>query len=629
MEGSIFFVEKTSDTSADTLLAIGFASLLGDIQRKLYGTQEDIVLRDVGSYFEITTPYTIDVGSLPSLSGIQMVLPLENEKQRDKAEKGGKKLDGFPYDKEISRSKSYREQISKLPAALRTADARLRKAPELMEMVHEEPDTKLSHYQAISSMKIVGSFNELALRWNELDDEQRRLHIALLLALFAQPENDVEAAVSTWQKMAKEQGLGGKALGTALQIVNPTTGKGANRTKASELAIDNQDSFWLLELLKFRGFMEAAAPLIIKESKDRKTYVLQPKRVHLDTLQAMMRDLRTVLWPTSAIKLDILASLRFAQLLVRHYRELFKRDSLRKRRGKESIKSIAHGFEVTSYKDMGSAYATMNVALINFPEWLPRMESQQAVEAAGELLQEHIQVIQSIRNSKGEEGAEEYELLRLYREFLSGNDLRPFWKFATLYGSYLMSQREKNPNRYIRPLSFQGMEILLMSDPTNNRDALEIVGNKGFQRIADAIRSATVFPQQRRIVNNDRTYEVRYGLGQELMRKARYKHEFLVALSEFLFQYNAETAQEDEKAIKELARNTHREMHPLSAQERRNHHLRYMTSEDDLKEVVALVDKHGSEVVGSLLVACGYSFKGSANGVSKQTDEPSADGVEE
>lgn len=168
-----------------------------------------------------------------------------------------------------------------------------------------------------------------------------------------------------------------------------------------------------------------------------------------------------------------------------------------------------------------------------------------------------------------------------------------------------------------------------MSDPTNNRDSVEIVSNKGFQRIADAIRSSTVFPQQRRIVNNDRTYEVRYGLGQELMRKARYKHEFLVALSEFLFEYNAETAREDEKAIKEIARNTYHEMRPLSTQDRRNHHLRYMTSEDDLKEVVALVDKHGSEVVGSLLVACGYSFKGAANDAQKQIEEPSANGVEE
>lgn len=628
MEGSIFFVEKTSDTSADATLATGFASLLGDIQRKLYGTQEGIILRDTGPSFEITTPYTIEVSGLPSLSGIQIVLPLENEKQREKAKKGGKTLDGFDYDGQISRSKSYREQVSKLPAALRTADARLRKAPELMEIVHEEPDTRLSHYQTISSMKVVGSFNELALRWNELNDEQRRLHIALLFALFGQPENDIEAAVSAWQKMAKEQGLSGKALGTALQIVNPTTGKGANRTKANELSIGNQDSFWLLELLKFRGFMEAAAPLVIKESKDRKTYVLQPKQIHLDTLQTMMRELRAVLWPTSALKLDILASLRFARLLVRHYQELFKRDSVRKRRGRESIKSIAHGFEVTSYKDMGSAYATMNVALINFPDWLPLMERLEAVEAAGQLLDEHLKVVQSIRNHKGEEGAEEYELLRLYREFLSGNDLRPFWKFAILYGSYLMSQREKNPNRYMRPLHVQEMEVLLMSDPVNNREALEIVGNKGFQRIADAIRRATVFPQQRRLVNNDRRYEVRYGLGQELMRKARYKQEFLVALSEFLFAYNAETAQEDEKVIKELARNAHREMRALSAQERRTYYLRYMTSEDDLKEVVALVDRHGSEVVGSLLVACGYSFKGSANDMPKQS-EAAADGGEE
>jgi len=618
MDGKHFFVEKVSDTSADASLAMGLASLLGDIQLKLYETQEGIELRDAGPYFEVALLHSVEASRLPSLSSVSVVLPLASEKQRDKVKKGGKTLDGFDYDGEISRSKSYREQLSKLPPWLRTPDARLKKAPELMEIISEEPDTRLAHYQAISSMKIASSFNELAVRWSELTNEQRQLHVALLLTLFAQPENDVAAVIAAWQKMAKEQGLAGKALVTALQIVNPTTGKGANRAKASELTIGNQDSFWLLELLKFRGFMEAAAPLVIKESKDRKTYVLSPRHMQLETIQAMMREFRAVLWPTTAIKLDILASLRFAQILISHYKNLYQSSPLRRSRGKESIKSIAHGFEVTSYKDMGNAYATMNVALINLPSWLSLPENQEQAEAAGELLEEHVHVIQYIRNSKGEEGAEEYELLRLYRDFLSGNDLRPFWKFAAMYGSYLMSQRAKNSSRHIRPLSSKGMEKLLMNDSVTNRDDLEIVNNKGFQHIADAIRRATIIPQQRRILKDDRTYEVRYGLGQELMRKARHKDEFLVALSEFLFKYNAETVQEDEKAIKEIAKKEHREPRPLTPQDRKERHLRYMTGEDDLKAIVDLVDNHAPEVVGTLLVACGYSFKGATNKMPKQ-----------
>jgi len=42
--------------------------------------------------------------------------------------------------------------------------------------------------------------------------------------------------------------------------------------------------------------------------------------------------------------------------------------------------------------------------------------------------------------------------------------------------------------------------------------------------------------QYRRTQLGDRTYEVRYGLGQELMREARYPDKFIAALSRFLQQ---------------------------------------------------------------------------------------------
>ncbi len=609
MEAKVFYIAKSSNTSADTLLAVGFASLLGYIYREIYGTDDGIFIQDAGPYYEITLPLPIDTCNLPRLRDMPVLLPLDSEKQREKQGKKGKgeKLDGFNYDTEIDKSKSHRERVKNLSPHLQTADARLRREPGLEEIIPDEPDTRLAHYQAISQMKIASSFNELALRWRELTEEQIQLHIDLLFKLFSNPDNDVTEAETTWQNLAREQKIPGKVRVTALQIVNPTAGKGANRTKASELAVGNQESFWILELLKFKGFMDTTAPLVIKESKDRKIYVLQPKRIELNKLQYMMSEFRAVFWSTSAIKLDIVASLRLKQIFVKHYQTLYRHHKRR-----QSLSSIAHGFEVTFYKDMGSAYATMNIASINLPAWLPDMDSQENVKAAEALLEEHLEVIQHIRNSKvkGEEGSEEYELLRFYRDFLSGHGLKPFWKFTTAYSSYLISQREseKNPKRWIRQLSYKGLEILIMHDQTSNGDLTEIIQSKGFQHIADAIRRSTVFAQYRRSQFDDRTYEVRYGLGQELKRKARYNKEFLVALSEFLYEYEAETAREDEKAARDIANKSGR-VRPLTAQDRAARNLRYTTSEDDLKEIVVLVNKYGSELVGSLLVAFGYSFK--------------------
>jgi len=267
MEAKVFYIAKSSNTSADTLLAVGFASLLGYIYREIYGTDDGIFIQDAGPYYEITLPLPIDTCNLPRLRDMPVLLPLDSEKQREKQGKKGKgeKLDGFNYDTEIDKSKSHRERVKNLSPHLQTADARLRREPGLEEIIPDEPDTRLAHYQAISQMKIASSFNELALRWRELTEEQIQLHMDLLFKLFSNPDNDVTEAETTWQNLAREQKIPGKVRVTALQIVNPTAGKGANRTKASELAVGNQESFWILELLKFKGFMDTTAPLVIKD----------------------------------------------------------------------------------------------------------------------------------------------------------------------------------------------------------------------------------------------------------------------------------------------------------------------------------------------------------------------------
>ena len=410
MSNTNYFVDKQSNTSADTLLAVGFASLLSAIYLEVYQTMDGIFIHDRGSCYEISLPHPIEADRLPGMSTIPLVQPLNSDK------KGMKMVNGFDYDREMERSRAYRARVKEISPMLQTPDARLRREPELMAIMPEddEPNTKLGHYLAIMQMKIAPSFNDIVKRWEELTDEQKQWHVALLLKLFDKQGNDVAEAMSAWQKYAKAEGLANsKVSATALQIVNSTTGKGANREKASELTIGNLDSFWLLELLKFKGFMDAAAPVVIKESKDRKTYVLQPRQVELGPMQFMMKEFRAVFWSTTAIKLDILASLRFAQVIVEYYKASYQRIKLRTR--KQVVTSIAQSFEVTSYKDLGSAYATMNISSINLPLWLPELDTYEHIKQAEAVLDEHVRLIQGIRNSKGEEGSEEYELLRFYR----------------------------------------------------------------------------------------------------------------------------------------------------------------------------------------------------------------------
>jgi hypothetical protein len=620
-----YYIEKMSDTSADTLLAVGFASLLKEVLRQNGKSAKGIMIQNAGPYYQVESPTPITNDDLQNIEPFVIVKPLKTDKYIDKQAEQGLKLDGFEYQQQQEISKSFYEKLRKWPPEYRTPEARMNKAAYPLFADIPEPDSQLDRYQTIQQMKIASSFNELAQRWFFLEYLQRE-HIHILLELFSSPINDIDNAVVSCTKLAKEHGLKKDAYVTALQIINPITGKGANYAKASELtrAIGNQDSFWLVELLKFVGFMYAAAPYVVKGSKDRKTYVLQPKTIDLNTLQRMMDKFRAVCWSSTAVKLDIMASLRFAQTFIQHRQQALQGEMEDDFFGEEQVYSIAQGFEVAFYKDMGSAYATMNVSSINLPYWLPRIKTLEEAEAAFAIVKEHLQIIQRLRNSKGEEGSEEFELLRFYRDFLSGRDLRPFWKFTTAYSSYLISQHEheKSPQRQIRPFTTTGLENIIEMNTTATKKKLTgITTNEGFRRIAYAIRQSTIMAQYRRTQSGDRSnevrYEIRYGLGQELMREAHYPDKFIAALSRFLHQYNAETAREEEKLANKLKR-------ALVPDDRRKNKMRGSVAYTDIDAIVQLIDDFGSEQVCSLLVAYGYArepFKGT-------TEEPVSNNID-
>ena len=114
----------------------------------------------------------------------------------------------------------------------------------------------------------------------------------------------------------------------------------------------------------------------------------------------------------------------------------------------------------------------------------------------------------------------------------------------------------------------------------------KILEAEGFQNIAYAIRQATVTAQYRK-QQGDRRYDVRYGLGQQLARKAAYPNEFVAELADFLAKYNAENAQ---------------------VMEQRRGPYRRSIRTSDIDEVVALIDEFGdSRLICNLLVAYGYA----------------------
>ena len=117
-----------------------------------------------------------------------------------------------------------------------------------------------------------------------------------------------------------------------------------------------------------------------------------------------------------------------------------------------------------------------------------------------------------------------------------------------------------------------------------------IVETRGFRNIATAMRQSTVTQQFYKVRQNDNTYEIRYGLAEELRRKSRDDKEFIRAISEFLQQYAQENARVSER---------HKE---------KPYRKRIGITTEDLTQLVELVDTYGAPTVAALLSAYGYAY---------------------
>src|SRR5947209_18765492 len=93
-----YYVNKTSSTSADTLLAVGFASLLRNTLVGLDKEHLGIIIHDIGDSYQITLPTPISENDLQLVSPFALIKPLVSTKQAEKQAKHNRNLDGFPYE---------------------------------------------------------------------------------------------------------------------------------------------------------------------------------------------------------------------------------------------------------------------------------------------------------------------------------------------------------------------------------------------------------------------------------------------------------------------------------------------------------------------------------------------------
>jgi hypothetical protein len=194
--------------------------------------------------------------------------------------------------------------------------------------------------------------------------------------------------------------------------------------------------------------------------------------------------------------------------------------------------------------------------------------------------------IDRLTYSIDESHSDGYALLSALRDFLSGSALDPLFAFTNAYAGYYMGRRQRK--QYAHQLSTEFIRSVVVG---TEEKLTSIFENEGFRNIAYAIRQSTVTAQYRDM-QGDRRYDVRYGLGQELARKARYPKEFLTALADFLHKYNAETVQVAER------------MNKMGRSEELG---RRRVTTSDIEEVAGLIEIYGAPLIANLLIAYGYA----------------------
>jgi hypothetical protein len=614
---STYCIEKATGTVADTQLAVGFARLLHQVYFVTGNEEEQILIRDKGPYWEIAGKTELTDEDLDQLQPFTLLRPLLTAKQRKAL--GAFAQAGFDYDEQVEQRQAYREQMASLPAKARSPEAYLRGDPALQELQERiaPPHPDLPLYATIQQMKVAPSFNEPVCRWLELTNNADifRAHVRLLLEMFKQCPNPVEEQIVAWKTLAKTHDLGKENM-TMLQVINPVTGKGANKPKADGLSIGGLKGFWLLELLKFVGFFGTALPQRIQNSDDRKTYVLRATALDLSTLDRLMGTFRKVVWPNTPAKLDVLAALRLAQVLVEHRRDVLaflERQQKRRRQKPISFTELVQGLDMTFYKSLGTSSATMNISFVGMPDWLPFPQDEEAASQVDNLLEEHIRVVNLLDESKGGEE----QLLQRYRDFLSSRDpeLTAFFTFMRGYSSLLMGRLAKN--QWVVYISTNNLEVLMNARDQQNpekKPLAAILSHPGFQSVASAIRESTIRAQYRTAQQNDKRYAVSYGLGHDLARGLHNRETFISVLMDFIHRYNAETAREEEKAAKEVGGE-------LSKEIRRAKKLRRMVSTAELDDLMQVIDEYGYRVVANMLIAYGYAFDSRVPAKAQETEQ--------
>jgi len=574
-----YFVDREAGTYSDSLAAFGLAYLLSRVLQDA-GVSQQVTIKDYGTTYlvQLATPLTLDMVARATYP--DELLPfIQNEAHPEGAKH-------YPLGEYIAILKS------------RTASTAAKGDAE--QAIQQEIPDDFNVLGLVEQLQGDGLLNRFATRLWKYKESDPKFYpdlLHLVLSIYAETPNNLAVGREGFAAWRKTKGATDFDVDDSLlAIYNPTWQKSINRSKPDSAENKNQKGFWLSEYLKMVGLPRCALAVSVRSGhsqfieEDKKVYVLAPASVDIQSHESIMKGFRSSIYRTTSIKADIEVLLKYVEAFLMYLQPS------QQRRGFRKARDTVDGFYCAYFKKSSkqrSALSLTNLPFLQLPAWIRFQDVPTENEIA--LYQGIVQHQRDVLfyrysdNGKFEDFVDENKsggnsLLHQYREFLSGGSLPALLDFYAGFGALIMQQASQKKS--FRQFETSQIRRLLETMTPTLQETLD---NEGFREVARAIRLCTVTAQRLKSKKIKTQHEIRYGLAQELKRKAPFKNEFTAAIMEFIHQYQAENAR---------------------ARERGKSNIHEVTT-TDVRNFSSLIDAcpgDSAEPVASLLLAFGYAY---------------------
>jgi hypothetical protein len=577
-----FYIDKVSGTYAETLEAFGLAYLVNEVLERSKAPNRKVEIKNEGTYYLVTPSQAITSEMLEKISYFQLIKFLKNKFDTPIPDGVGEgNYYDYPKQKaEFDAIKDARKKISEDKKI--KPEERKSKLQAITKQYNDEFGKKLDESFDVYKNMISNPYAGFVKIHSNFHNNQAFFKQILIeiFSFYAQMPNGVSGEIIKYRIKKKDEKRLTAQIGeklTAQQLYAPNQGKGLNKNKADNANMTNLDGFWVQETMKIAGALQMMICQYVKVGTgyDLKIFVPDFKQILYSKASEVMLEFKRNLKSASPVKVDILNVLNFTTTYIKRSSEY---------NGK--IKNTINGLHSVYQKDLGQNKAVANIAFLELPNFVNINDERQGGEWI-EIIDSQKLIIKSI-----EEQGDAIQGLLAYRNFLCGGDLQSFFKFCNWYSIYLMQALDKE-KYYVKPFKIETLNIFYTNmDKENKLNLTEIITNEGFLAVAGAIRKSTVSLQY--TPKDQRKFEIRYGLAQEIQNKSKSSLDFATYMGDFIGLYNAETG----RCTENLKKTNPNAFAP-----------RAIVRDEELNQFYALLDQNPSRLIGALLTSYGFALK--------------------